>query len=125
MTIWRFLNRARLSARRCQRARRPRRLELERLEERTLLDGSIPLNTTAWTPIGPSPIVQGVTPRYSGRITGIAADPSDPTGGTVYITAAEGGVWKTTDANDPLPEWVPLTDQQPTLSMGAIAVAPS
>ena len=56
----------------------------------------------------------------SGRIAGIAADPAD--GNTLYIAAAGGGVWKTTDGGS---TWNPLTDSQSTLSMGAIAVAPS
>ena len=34
---------------------------------------------------------KGVT---SGRITGIAVDPSDPTGNTYYVCTANGGVWK-------------------------------
>ena len=33
----------------------------------------------------------------SGRIGGIAVDPSDPSGNTVYIGAASGGIWKTTN----------------------------
>jgi photosystem II stability/assembly factor-like uncharacterized protein len=40
----------------------------------------------------------------------------------IYIAAAGGGVWKTTDNGA---NWIPLTDAQSTLSMGAIAVAPS
>jgi hypothetical protein len=35
------------------------------------------------------------TDPISGRITGIAADPSDPN--TYYVGSANGGVWKTTD----------------------------
>jgi hypothetical protein len=33
----------------------------------------------------------------SGRIGSIAVDPSDPSGNTVYVGAANGGVWKTTN----------------------------
>ena len=33
----------------------------------------------------------------SGRVTGIAVDPSDPSGNTYYVGTANGGVWKTTD----------------------------
>jgi hypothetical protein len=29
-----------------------------------------------------------------GRITGIAVDPSDPSGNTIYVGTANGGVWK-------------------------------
>src|SRR5579883_1277973 len=100
------------------------RLCLEPLEDRTLL--------TAWTAIGPAPLTGETTLGYpltgntnSGRVTGIAADPSNAN--TVYIATAGGGVWKTTDANDASPNWTPLTDNIPgtTDSMGAIAIAPS
>jgi photosystem II stability/assembly factor-like uncharacterized protein len=57
---------------------------------------------------------------YGGRITGIAAHPTDPN--TIYIAAAGGGVWRTTDGGG---NWTPLTDSQRTLSMGAIAIASS
>ena len=56
----------------------------------------------------------------SGRITGIAVDPTNSS--TIYIAAADGGVWKTTDGGT---NWAPLTDNQATLAMGAIAIAPS
>src|SRR5262249_11817509 len=90
------------------------RLRLEVLEDRTLL--------SIWVPEGPAPILNaapGGDPA-SGRITAVAADPTDPN--TIYIAAAGGGVWKTTDGGT---DWTPLTDAQPTLFMGAIAVAPS
>ncbi|HEV3164036.1 MAG TPA: hypothetical protein VGZ22_08395, partial [Isosphaeraceae bacterium] len=95
---------------------------LESLEERTLL-ASIPLSSAAWTPIGPAPIANAQlagNPDVSGRVTGIAADPTNPN--IVYLTAAGGGVWKTTDGGL---SWTPLTDNQATLSMGAIAVSKS
>ncbi len=38
-----------------------------------------------------------------------------------YVAAVNGGVWKTTDAGP----WRPIFDDQPTQSIGAIAVAPS
>jgi photosystem II stability/assembly factor-like uncharacterized protein len=85
---------------------------------------SAPVNVTAWTPLGPAPIVNGQRASgsgpVSGRITGIAAHPSDPS--ILYIAAAGGGVWKTIDGGT---TWTPQTDFQTTLSMGAIAVAQS
>jgi hypothetical protein len=127
-----YLNRDR-SAKRPKKL--PRRLELEPLEGRMLLS-SVPLNTTSWTAIGPAPINNGDTPGnmpVSGRITGIAADPNDVH--TVYIAAAGGGVWKSTNAADPsgsAPVWTPLTDgnsvnwgsAQPVEFMGSITVDP-
>jgi hypothetical protein len=33
----------------------------------------------------------------TGRISSVAVDPSDPSGNTIYVSTAGGGVWKTTD----------------------------
>jgi hypothetical protein len=98
------------------------RLFLEPLEERTLLSAT-------WTPIGPAPIVNGQIAGggpVSGRITGIAADPKDAN--TVYIAAAGGGIWKTTNETAASPTWTPLTDNLSDSSgnpiplfMGAVA----
>lgn len=55
----------------------------------------------------------------SGRITAIAALESDPS--VVYVGAASGGVWKSTNGGD---TWSPLFDDQPILNIGAIAVHP-
>jgi photosystem II stability/assembly factor-like uncharacterized protein len=98
-------------------------LLLEALEERTLLSTSIPLSPINWTPVGPASITGGQVPGaglVSGRITGIAVDPTNAN--IIYVASAGGGVWKTVDAGM---TWTPLTDTQPTLAMGAIAVAPS
>jgi hypothetical protein len=102
---------------------RPRPLLfLEPLEDRTLL--------TAWTLLGPAPLPAPASGNYagntfSGRVTGIASDPSNAN--IVYIATAGGGIWKTTNAQSSNPTWTPLTDNIPgtTDSMGAVAVAPS
>ncbi len=65
----------------------------------------------------------------SGRVTGLAIDPSDPSGNTVYAAGASGGIWKTTDflTTSPAgPTWIPLTDFGPTsgVNIGGIAVFP-
>ncbi len=65
----------------------------------------------------------------SGRVTGLAIDPSDPSGNTVYAAGASGGIWKTTDfltTNPAGPTWIPLTDFGPTsgVNIGGIAVFP-
>ena len=107
--------------------RRPARqwspLQLEPLECRNLLSGAGLLDPVSWTPLGPAPLLGGQTPGaqpVSGRISAIAADPRDAN--TIYLAAAGGGVWKTTDGGN---SWAPLTDDQATLFMGAIALAPS
>ena len=56
--------------------------------------------------------------RLAGRIGGLAVDPSDPSGNTVYVGGASGGVWKTTNflTTDPNgPTYIPLTDFGPTI----------
>src|ERR1051326_1383129 len=78
---------------------------------------------TNWISIGPAPIQGGqVAPAQpaSGRVTAIAVDPFDPT--HWCIGGAQGGVWVTHDTGG---TWLPLTDAQASLAMGAIALAPS
>ena len=82
------------------------------------------LSSQAWSAVGPAPI-SGRT----GRIGGLAIDPSDPSGNTVYVGGASGGIWKTTDfltTNPAGPTYIPLTDFGPTsgINIGGIAVFP-
>src|SRR5439155_14613981 len=84
---------------------------------------SMTLRSTLWTPIGPAPSINGQTPGsqpVSGRIAALASHP--PVANTIYIAAAGGIVWKTSNGGT---SWTPLTDNQSTLFMGAIALAPS
>ena len=93
------------------------RLGVEQLEERRLLVAGI------WTALGPAPVTNGQTTGsqpVSGRVAGLAADPTDAN--IIYAAAAGGGVWKTTNGGS---NWTVLTDNEQTLSMGAIAVANS
>jgi len=53
-------------------------------------------------------------------VADIAVDPSNPN--HWLIGAAQGGVWETRDTGA---TWTPLTDNQPSLAMGAVAFAPS
>ncbi len=82
----------------------------------------------AWTPLGPMPLRFGQTfsrrVSVSGRVSAVALDPryDGVTNRTVYIGAAQGGVWRSTDNGA---NWTPLTDDQPSLAMGAIAIDPT
>jgi len=59
-------------------------------------------------------------PYAAGRVAALAVDPRDAN--VAYLGAAGGGVWKTmTGAKN----WQPLTDDQPSLATGSIALAPS
>src|SRR5437660_10228862 len=77
----------RRSLKKHERLRKGRGLQLELLEDRTLL--------STWVSKGPGPILNGAPggDPSSGRIAAVAADPTDPN--TIYVAAAGGGVWKT------------------------------
>ncbi len=61
-----------------------------------------------------------IGPFRGGRTVAAAGVPQQP--GVYYIGVNNGGVWKTTDYGR---VWVPLFDDQPSGSIGALAVAPS
>src|SRR5271155_4828557 len=94
---------------------------------------SQPASSGAWTPLGPVPLASDATGdgfqnynQVSGRATAVAIDPADPTGNTVYIGGAQGGVWKSTNATSTANNvtWTAVTDNQATLSIGSIAIQP-
>ena len=59
-----------------------------------------------------------IGPMRAGRTRALAGVPSQPA--TFYLGAVNGGVWKTTDAGD---TWHSIWDDQPTGSIGSIAVS--
>jgi photosystem II stability/assembly factor-like uncharacterized protein len=78
------------------------------------LSGPVPadyLSALRWRLIGPF---------RGGRTLAVAGVPGQPE--TFYFGAVAGGVWKTTDAGR---TWVPLFDDQPIASIGALTIAPS
>ncbi len=66
----------------------------------------------SWTPRGPV--------NVGGRITCMVVDPTNAD--RVYAGCAEGGVLRSTNGGD---NWTPVFDDQPSLSVGAIALDPS
>src|SRR5437588_788620 len=74
--------------------------------------GADSLNNVKFRNLGPS--VGG------GRVAAVIGVPGDRN--TYYVGAAAGGVWKTTDGGD---SWEAVFKDQPTSSIGAVALAPS
>src|SRR5215831_2593484 len=75
-----------------------------------------------WVQIGPTVIPNGQTysdkrVNVTGRITDIVIHPNDPR--TIYVGAAQGGIWKTTDGGD---HWNPTSDNALSLAVGALAI---
>ena len=88
--------------------------------------------TSTWQSAGPQP-VNSEDPTYqdpvvnnfgagwgidAGRVTAVTVDPRDDD--TVYMGAADGGIWKTTDGGA---TWASIGDELDTQAIGAIAVA--
>ena len=63
---------------------------------------------------------RNIGPLRAGRTKAMAGVASQPF--TFYMGMVNGGVWKTTNAGR---TWIPIFDDQPTGSIGSIAVAPS
>jgi hypothetical protein len=81
-----------------------------------------------WTSLGPAPAHGSgghIPPDNAacGAIQTVAAHPTNPD--ILYIGAANGGIWRTFNATAVTPTWTPLTDELPSLSIGALEFDPT
>ncbi len=88
------------------------------------LSPSDPVSSEVWAPVGPAS-----STYESGQVNAIAVDPSDPSGNTVYVGGASGGIWKTTDfltTSPDGPTWIPLTNFGPdsAVNIASITIFP-
>lgn len=83
-------------------------------------DNNLNIPLFNWVSLGPTPGAYFSYGNISSRIVTGAFDPINPN--IIYVGPANGGVWKSTDAGI---TWTPLTDQQASLSMGAIEIDPN
>ena len=80
-------------------------------------------------PMGPAAIVNGqvekVTPNneVSGAIHTVLTHPTNAN--VMYIGSVNGGIWRTTNALSNDIHWQPMTDDLPSLSIGAMAMDPN
>ena len=99
----------------------------------SILHGALFVSALLFSGINPSIVAQTVPPEmFSGmqwRSIGpyrgsraVAAAGVPGNNNTFYFGAVDGGVWKTTNAGL---TWIPMFDDQPAASIGALAVAPS
>ncbi len=82
------------------------------LAQARALRESVERDAPVWQQAGPTNI--------GGRITDLAVDPVNA--GTVYAAIASGGIFKSTNNGS---NWTPIFDEQPSLSVGSVAVDPS
>jgi photosystem II stability/assembly factor-like uncharacterized protein len=104
---------------------RPRRYAAaHKIKQRLTPRFAAAVSLPVWRALGPNLIPRGQTygatrPPVSGRAVGIVISTTNPK--HLVLCSGGGGLWATKDLGD---TWQPLTDEQPTLSMGAIAAAP-
>jgi photosystem II stability/assembly factor-like uncharacterized protein len=83
----------------------------------------------SWTAQGPGPTRDGQTEKVTpndevvGAIHAVAAHPTDAN--ILYVGGVNSGIWRTGNATAASPTWTPLTDNFPSLSIGALEFDPT
>ncbi len=94
--------------------------------QRRLVDHKPSVPSTTWVSLGPTDAPEEfnyfpIASVDSGRPSTIVVDPRNAD--VVYLATSGGGLWKTFDFQAPAgPTWVPTTDTQPNLAIGALAL---
>ncbi|MGH9476360.1 MAG: hypothetical protein ACRD1C_08495 [Terriglobales bacterium] len=84
---------------------------------------SPPVVSGDWTSLGPQPESDPNYGDVAGRLTALAVDVGkDSSGNTVYLGAADGGLWESTNALSANPTFTPIGDNLPSLAIGSIAL---
>ncbi len=92
------------------------------------------LSTDTWDFLGPNTLnvdrlgtQSFIKPtQWSGRVTALAVDPKcRPTQCRLYVAAAGGGVWRSTNALGDSPIWTNISEGIPTNAIGSITVDPN
>ena len=95
---------------------------------------SAALKNDSWNSIGPNTLnvdrlgtqAFNKATQWSGRVTALAVDPKcRPAQCRLYVAAAGGGVWRSTNALSDTPLWQQITAGIPTNAIGSIAVDPN
>ncbi len=101
---------------------------LERLEAREVPAVTAALSQIAnWQDIGPNNVtggqVRGITTNSAiGAVSALVPHPTLAT--TMFAAGVNGGVWRTENALDASPIWVPLTDALASLSVSDLTIDP-
>lgn len=80
-------------------------------------------SNSPWTLMGPTGFDSRIEPtwgRMAGRVRAMAIDPTNSN--RLLLGTATGGVWLTSNGGQ---SWTPLTDTQPSLAIGAVAIDPN
>jgi len=102
---------------------------LETVPETSRAGAPLAVVGNAWKADGPRPIlgsqVENAAPNgaTSGAIKAVVAHPTNAN--IIYVGTVNGGIWKTVNGAAPSPSWTPLTDQQESLSIGALKFDPT
>jgi hypothetical protein len=95
---------------------------------------SAALKNDSWNSIGPNTLnvdrlgtqAFNKATQWSGRVTALAVDPKcRATQCRLYVAAAGGGVWRSTNALSDTPLWQQITAGIPTNAIGSIAIDPN